>query len=404
MADLDYIFKAIRLLPDFDGNVNVLTRFISLCDQLVEEFIVREPTNKLREVALINGILNKIIGPAARLINSNGIPTNWQGIRGALINNFSDQRDETALYKDLALLTQGQGTPQEFYERCQNLFSTLMTYISLHENISTTLEAKRELYKKLTLQAYVRGLKDPLGSRIRCMRPDTIEKALEYVHEEESTLYLQQRNEHLADRKPSSSMPFKMPTQNMYVPPPRHQGFSMPGPSKPPYSQASPQQWRHNFHQNQVGPTRTMQIFRAAPPNYNPNNNAFRMPQRNPAPQPQQPRPMSGVSHFVPRNLPPTAFARAHDWSKLGNPPPSNYFKTREMNFNDCLGYENYYEDYYTDFHPNSEYDQYAEYYCTDSEPQFYQEPAIVTPIVEETTCAPTDQDFQNTLKSEKLK
>lgn len=202
MADLDQIFKALRLVPDFDGNVNVLTRFIHLCDQLIEEFIVKEPTNKLRETALLNGILNKITGPAARLINSNGVPSDWQGIRKTLVNNFSDQRDETALYNDLALLTQGPGTPQEFYENCQNLFSTLMTYVSLHDTIKSTIDAKRDLYRKLTLQAYVRGLKDPLGSSTRCMRPGTIEKALEYVHEEQSTLYLQQRNEHLPERKP----------------------------------------------------------------------------------------------------------------------------------------------------------------------------------------------------------
>ncbi|XP_061385253.1 LOW QUALITY PROTEIN: uncharacterized protein LOC133320633 [Danaus plexippus] len=44
--------------------------------------------------------------------------------------------------------------------------------------------------------------------------------------------------------------------------------------------------------------------------------------------QPFKPRPMSGVSHFIPRNLPPTG----HDWRKFGNPPPSNYFKTHHMN------------------------------------------------------------------------
>lgn len=183
---LDIITKALRLLPDFDGNPNVLTRFVKLCDQLVAECVSRE--NQFNNLILINGILNKISGPAARLINSNGIPETGAGIRNALVNNFADQRDETSLYNDLALLTQGSSTPQEFYEKCQNLFSTIMTYISLHETVDTTIESKRDLYKKLTLQAFIRGLKDPLGYRIRCMRPETIEKALEFVHEEMNTL------------------------------------------------------------------------------------------------------------------------------------------------------------------------------------------------------------------------
>lgn len=171
---IDAIFKALRLVPEFDGNPNILTRFISLCDELVKRFLRAEPGHELENQSLLNGILNKVTGNAARLINSNGIPTDWIGIRTALINNFADQRDETALYNDLSLLSQGQNSPQEFYERCQNLFSIIMTYVTLHDALPTTVEAKRELYKKLTLQSYLRGLRDPLGSRIRCMRPVSI--------------------------------------------------------------------------------------------------------------------------------------------------------------------------------------------------------------------------------------
>lgn len=299
MADLDRILKSLRLVPEFDGNVNVLTRFIHLCDQLVEEFVPSgQIPNKLNEIALVNGILNKVTGPAARLINSNGIASDWSGISKSLINNFSDQRDETALYNDLALLSQGSDTPQEFYERCQNLFSTIMTYVSLHEGVNTKVVAKRDLYKKLTLQAYVRGLKDPLGLRIRCMRPESIEKALEFVHEEQNVLYMQQRSSIFPDRKMATQFQpiSSKPLQGFNVPPPKPLTFNnMPGPSRTQFGQPMmPQgpQWRPNFNpQNQGGPSRTQQMFRAAPPSYNPNN-AFRFTLRNTAPQynPQQPQ------------------------------------------------------------------------------------------------------------------
>ncbi|CAB3222779.1 unnamed protein product [Arctia plantaginis] len=165
--DPDTIFKALRPVPDFDGNPNVLTRFIQICDQIVTSYMSTEADNALSNLCLLNGILNKITGPAASIINSNGVPDNWLDIRNALINNFADQRDETALYNDLSLATQGQRTPQEFYDHCQTLFSTIMTYVSLHDNIPTTVEAKRNLYRKSTMQAFVRGLREPLGSRIR---------------------------------------------------------------------------------------------------------------------------------------------------------------------------------------------------------------------------------------------
>lgn len=121
-------------------------------------YVNNEPDNELAKLCLINGILNKITGTAARTINSNGIPESWLGIRNALVNNFADQRDETSLYNDLSIITQGNNTPQEFYDKCQNFLSIIMTYISLHESVATTVEAKRDLYRKLTMQAYVRDL------------------------------------------------------------------------------------------------------------------------------------------------------------------------------------------------------------------------------------------------------
>ena len=352
MADLDVIFKALRLVPDFDGNPNVLTRFIKLCDQLVADLV--QEGQPLPKLALLNGILNKITGPAARLINANGIPNDWAGIRSALVNNFADQRDETALYNDLALLTQGSGTPQEFYERCQSLFSTVMTYVSLHDTLDSTIAAKRDLYRKLTLQAYLRGLKDPLGARIRCMRPETIEKALEFVHEETNTIYLQNRNDSLSDKKPSIKMPQneinnKTPVHpnNMLVPI-RPNLFNMPGPFRPqgPQFMPRPSQYQfgtpfNSYNMQPRGPTRTQQIFSTPPPNSNQGGSGFRMPPRNPNPPNNGPRPMSGVSHFVPRPLPAT---NSWNWAQQGNPPPSNYLKTRDVNVNEC---SNYGEDYY---------------------------------------------------------
>lgn len=375
MASIDDVYKALRIVPEFDGNTNVLTRFIKLCDQLVQAYVSQEPGHELINLALLNGILNKVTGPAARLINTNGVPETWEGIRSSLVNNFSDQRDETSLYNDLALLTQGNSTPQEYYEKCQSLFATIMTYVSLHETVQSTIESKRSLYKKLTLQSYLRGLRDPLGSRIRCMRPDTIEKALEFVHEEMNTLYLQQRNEQLPIKKVSPQVPTQpmkpfnpvmspMP-MNTSTPMQRPFNFNMPGPSRPNvvmHSQRPQIMWRPNFNQSPQfqGPSRTQQMFGAHPPNNNGQNNAFRT---QPNSQPRvpnandTPKPMSGVSHYVARPMQ----MRGHDWSRSGNPPPSNYFRSRELNLNECYEhpyFEPYYDDGYQDYNCGVYYEQ----------------------------------------------
>lgn len=347
--DPDTIFKALRLVPDFDGNPNVLTRFVKICDSLATKYLSDAAGSEFSNLCLLNGILNKITGTAACTINSNGIPESWLGIRTALINNFSDQRDETALYNDLSLAAQGTKSPQEFYDHCQTLFSTLMTYVSLHEPIHTTIEAKRELYKKVTMQAYVRGLKEPLGSRIRCMRPATIEKALEYVQEELNIMYLQSRNEGSRNSQTPKVSP-ALPAIP-YIPP-RPQNFQAPMPVWPapvgmrpmrpppqPFKFAEPNAYRM--------PTNTQRMFAAPPPNYNPRSNVFRLPPRNVPPQTQGPQPMSGIQRFTPKPLPPTKMLTGHDWNKHGNPPPSNYFKSREMHMNECAAHNDSYYNYY---------------------------------------------------------
>ena len=70
---LHNIFKALRLVTQFDGNSNVLPRFISLCDQFVQEFISNDPDNNLINIALANGMLSKVAGSAAPLINTSGV-------------------------------------------------------------------------------------------------------------------------------------------------------------------------------------------------------------------------------------------------------------------------------------------------------------------------------------------
>lgn len=369
--DPDVIFKALRPVPDFDGNPNVLTRFIKICDQLVSCYMSAEAGNELGNLCLLNGILNKITGPAATIINSNGVPDNWLGIRESLINNFADQRDETALYNDLSLATQGHRTTQEFYDHCQTLFSTIMTYVSLHETIATTIESKRLLYRKLSMQAFVRGLQEPLGSRIRCMRPSTIEQALQFVQEEVNILYLQQRNNEIHPRaqhqqrtQPLTQMPpaprhgYQPPM--MLAPISQRPTFMAPQPFKfsPPQNQFKFNAGPQNQPQYRM-PTRTQQMFSAPPPNYNARSNAFRIQPRN-QPQNFTPKPMSGIQHFTPRALPPTGLT-GHDWSKHGNPPPTNYFRSREMNFNECTndGYDYHYE---PDFNYCPDYNEYPTY------------------------------------------
>lgn len=110
---------------------------------------------------------------------------------------------------------------------------------------------------------------------------------------------------------------------------------------------------------------------------------------------------MSGVNHHVTKPF--SALRQVHDWSKFGNPPPSNYFKTREAHFNEFnnqpsyndsqTDYYDYYSDYYyPDFAYDFSYEQqppYAESYCVEE----VQETIPLTEKNEEVFQKPTPSD-----------
>lgn len=343
----DRIYKALRLVPEFDGNSNVLIRFLNICDQLVLTYVNPAPGNELNNYAMLNGILNKVKGPAARTLATNGVASDWNGIRNALINSFSDHRDESALYTDLSMLCQGNDTPHVYYERVQNLLNTIMTYVELHDEVSTTVEAKRTLYKKLALQTYLKGLKEPLGSRIRCMRPPTLEKALEFAQEELNVMYLQNKEPRKFPPVYSQNASRSNPTQFLVPRPAFVPQMPPPNVTRPIYSLQQPNTPNRPPYQ---GPSRTQQMFGALP--RSDMSTGFKI---QPRPQPMnsfqnRPTPMSGVSHPVARTLPPIS----------RNVAP--YQPQREMHSNEA--YETYDPNTYDDY--NQEYPEYPGFVSND--------------------------------------
>lgn len=53
--DPDAIYKALGLVPDFDRNPNILTRFI-ICDQIVHSYLSNAPGTEYTNLCLLSGI------------------------------------------------------------------------------------------------------------------------------------------------------------------------------------------------------------------------------------------------------------------------------------------------------------------------------------------------------------
>lgn len=278
---LELFNLALKVVPDYDGNVNSLFRFLKTANSIIQQYYDFNNAENFQNVIVINGILGKLHGKALEVIDVNSANT-WERIREVLIENFCDQRDENALNRDLVNLHQMNESPQQFYDRCFNLLTTLINYINIHNDDETVIQCKRDFFTTQTLKTFLAGLREPLGSTIRSMRPQSLPEALQYIKEEANIMYLQKRNQSHQNSNQRPNNQGQSSKQNMQRLPPNwyqnrnNNAFFNPNQQVQPYYNRNP-----NFGQVR--------------PNFNQQNKFNNFNQNPRIPQPR-PTPMSGVS------------------------------------------------------------------------------------------------------------
>lgn len=195
--------KTLSIIPNFNGNPNKLHRFISASESILTHYYDRQNPNNFQNILLINGVLNKLEGRAEEIIAINGA-NDWDSIKTTLLQNFGDQRDENCLNQDLVNLRQKPNeSPFQFYERVIHLLNTICNYIDLH-CVAEEQQYKRTFFTKQALKTFLAGLKEPLGSTIRAMRPASLAQAIQFINEEDNIRYLQKSNQFsVSFRKPN---------------------------------------------------------------------------------------------------------------------------------------------------------------------------------------------------------
>lgn len=115
--------------------------------------------------------LHKILRPNSTYLSKGNELNNQCLLNGTLTKSLDWPRP-------LLTRTAYRQGPQAFKDNCQTSFTTIVTtdcdLLYLHETLSTTIEAKRTLYKKHAVQAFVRGLCKPFGS------PHQVHEAQQY--------------------------------------------------------------------------------------------------------------------------------------------------------------------------------------------------------------------------------
>lgn len=242
---------AIKDLPQYRGDKNGLYEFI----QNVEEILaICQPAcsrNPNYTLIITRAIRNKIIGDAHDVLLMYGTETDWTQIRTNLITHYADKRDETSLIRDLHRLYQGTDTVEKFFARIIDISNTLSNSANINtpinENRVPLLVAKRSLYNSMCLSVFLAGLRDPMGSMIRAMRPTTLPEALNYCLKEQNIGYIKNRPQEI--HRPS--LPPRLPQRPIQS----YQLNSKPQFFGHPQRNYSPQQDQY-FNHRPNGPTR----------------------------------------------------------------------------------------------------------------------------------------------------
>lgn len=251
----DNIFNSLRVpdaikdLPKFEGNPKLLFEFINNCEEILD--LINCTSGTPYGQLLLRAIRNKIVGPANEVLNMYGTPLIWDNIRENLILHYSDKRNETSLIRDLHGLKQGGKTVENFYSEVIEILATMTNNVQIHERDEAIIQSKRDLYTEMSLNVFLSGLREPLGSTIRAMKPQTLAIAFSYCIKEQNISYSKMdtnsRNSNVTNNRTQPN--FRQQPVNQQ---PRYQSFNRPRPQNFNFrNQGSSQNYRTNFNNYQ---------------------------------------------------------------------------------------------------------------------------------------------------------
>lgn len=191
-AQLD-IFQALRVpdaikdLPKFDGNPRLLFEFIHNVEEILS--LIPHADGTVHSKILLRAVRNKVVGPANEVLNMYGTPLIWAAIRSNLVLHYSDKRNETSLIRDLHTLRQSHNTVEQFYSNVIEIFATISNHVQVYEENPVVIKAKSDLYSEMCLNTFLVGLREPLGSTVRAMKPKSLPEAFSFCIKEQNIFY-----------------------------------------------------------------------------------------------------------------------------------------------------------------------------------------------------------------------
>lgn len=247
----------LNMIPEFNGQTELLPRFLEISEKLVKKFYNTVDVTDFQNEYLMSSILAKVKGEAAVNISSCVI-NNWNDLKVALLNAYADKRDIYTLTIEMVEYKQENESPFDFYTRIQQILNLQTSYIATHSegNESVLLV---NYHRQLALRVLLRGLKDPLGSLMRTKNPGDLNSALNMLTNDFQleTSHVKITKPKFSNHKPVQNIQNKTGLQNRFIRPnyqPQLQLTNFPQNS---------QFTQRKFYPNQnAGPSTAQNVFR----------------------------------------------------------------------------------------------------------------------------------------------
>lgn len=204
----------------------------------------------------ISVIRDKILDEANNVLVANHIPTDWEAIKSALIDQLGDKRDLSTLVTNISYLDQGTKDIIQFYKECRELLSDITAKISIDKELESCAKILTGSYENMIMNSFIDGLKDPYSTLTRTSHPESLLEAYQNTLDQYNAD--QRKKQRLRTGATShshkitplnygpvtkyNSFSQSVTPNNQQIP---FQPYSQPGPSKPffkpPFSQSKPQ-------------------------------------------------------------------------------------------------------------------------------------------------------------------
>lgn len=167
--------KYIERLPEFDGKGNDLINFLDLVELIIPSVIKYDISS---QNILLSRIKSKLVNKARVVIEVNNNAKTWSEIREVLINNFGEKKSALQIYNELRDVTFTSNSV-DLYNNIKNILRRLNNKIREEPNSSFSIAANI----KTGLEIFKDKLPEPMRSVLFSRNPETIEVAMDILHE-----------------------------------------------------------------------------------------------------------------------------------------------------------------------------------------------------------------------------